>query len=300
MTMASGGFIMNTRYGRRMNRVIFLGRKTKYKRRILIGCALITAAAVFCIWQNNALTVSKYEYETQKVNGHFDGYVICQISDLHNKMFGKDQGRLLKRIRNEKPDLIVITGDIIDGNHTHVETALSLAASLPDIAPAYYVTGNHEYRVAPRVLDALLRGLEQSGIEILDNDAREISYENDGFYLLGLDDNSLTDKTLEHLVSDLDKNRLQILLAHEPQNFEKYAETGVDLVFSGHAHGGQIRIPFVGGLVAPDQGFFPKYTCGIYKYKQTEMLVSRGLGNSILPVRVFNRPEIVILTLRSR
>ena len=184
------------------------------------------------------------------------------------------------------------------------------------ICPVYYVTGNHEYWLEKSEYDELMDGLIGAGVVILDDQVVEISRGDAKFRLVGLDDKSLADGTLEALLSDESirndqaeqkeetadnedsgEKELTVVLAHEPQYLVRYASIGVDLVLSGHAHGGQFRLPFVGGIVAPDQGFLPEYTSGEYYMDGTEMIVSRGLGNSVIPVRLFNFPEIVCVEL---
>jgi predicted MPP superfamily phosphohydrolase len=254
--------------------------------------------SIFCIWQNNDIIISEYVYETAKMSDAMEGFKIAQVSDLHNKVFGKDHKILLNKLKNEKPNIIVITGDLVDSKKTNVDAALEFVKGAIEIAPVYYVTGNHEFWLSSNDWDKLMQGMEQYGVVILDNKVSNIEFNNEfGFYLIGLSDSNLLDNTLKSLCSDIDSDRLQILLAHEPQNINHYSEAKVDLVLSGHAHGGQMRLPLIGGLVAPDQGLFPKYTSGTYIDKNTTMIVSRGLGNSIIPVRIFNRPEIVIITL---
>lgn len=267
-------------------------------KKTLIILAVLALITLYFIWQSNDLTVSRYTYQNKKITEALDGYKICQISDLHNKLFGKDQRRLLSLIEREQPDLIVITGDIIDDFHTDIANALALTDRLTSIAPVYYVTGNHELNTGVETFNALLEGLESGGVTVLRDAVREISNGGESFYLLGLDDSSRRDGTPARLVSELSDDKLQVLLVHRPENFELYAAAGVDLVFAGHAHGGQVRLPFIGGLYAPGQGFFPKYTCGMYTLGASTMVVSRGLGNS-LPGRINNRPDLVVVTLAS-
>ena len=161
----------------------------------------------------------------------------------------------------------------------------------------YYVTGNHEAR-APEAAQALLDGLTRAGVTVLRSEAVDLQEGGESIRLIGVDDPSFggeanLDATLEALSSD----DFTILLAHRPEKIDEYAKWGIDLVLSGHAHGGQIRIPGIGGVYAPGQGFFPKYTSGEYAVGGTTMIVSRGLGNSVLPLRVNDRPEVVIVTL---
>ena len=267
-------------------------------KKTLIILAVLAVVTLYFIWQSNDLTISNYTYQNKKISGSLSGYKICQISDLHNKLFGKNQSRLIKLITREQPDLIVITGDIIDDSHTDVAKALELTDRLTAIAPVFYVTGNHEYQVDSEAFESLLEGLERGGITVLRNKTCEITLDSDSFYIIGLDDNSRLDGTLPQLISSLDAYKLKILIVHRPEYFELYAEAGVDLIFAGHAHGGQIRLPFIGGLYAPGQGFFPEYTCGLYSFGSSAMVVSRGLGNSV-PGRVNNRPDLVFVTMEA-
>ncbi len=270
------------------------------KVKMLIGLLIIVfGIVIFCIWQNNHIVISRYVYENNKIGVKLDGFKIAQISDLHNKEFGDNNKRLLYKLREEKPNMILITGDIVDRNRTNINIALEFVKGAVEIAPVFYVTGNHEYSISGEDWNKLMQGMSDSGVILMDNKAINIyKGEEIGFYFIGLSDINLTDGTLQTLISNLNPDKLQILLAHEPQNLDYYSQTKVDLVFAGHAHGGQFRLPFLGGLVAPNQGFFPKYTAGTYLEDQTTMVVSRGLGNSVIPVRIFNRPEIVIVTLK--
>jgi len=271
-------------------------KKIKHKKYVILFIVVIVIT-IFCLWQNNDIVVSNYVYKTKKINADLGGYKIAQISDLHNKEFGKSQKRLLKILKEENPNLIVITGDIVDSSRTDIDVALEFVKGAVDIAPVYYVTGNHEHWLKADDWNVLMQGLKQCGATILDDEVVEIG-NNHSFYLIGLNDNTLSSNILNELCSNLASDKLQIMLAHEPQYINKYSEAEVNLVLSGHAHGGQIRLPFVGGLVAPKQGIFPKYTSGVYIENNTTMIVSRGLGNSIIPIRIFNRPEVVIVKLQ--
>ncbi|MBH1942259.1 metallophosphoesterase [Mobilitalea sibirica] len=273
--------------------------KKKNVRKIIVLVIMGLFVLFFCIWQNNDIVISHYSYKTSLIGDNLNGYKIAQISDLHNKRFGKNQKHLLNILDKENPDIIVITGDIVDSNHTNIDIALEFIKGAIELAPVYYVTGNHEYWLSNHDRDKLMKGMERNGVTILDNKVIYMEKENgNGYYLIGLSDKNLSDHVLPSICSSIDSNKLQILLAHEPQYFDNYSKADVDLVLSGHAHGGQIRLPFIGGLIAPDQGFLPKYTSGTYINKNTTMIVSRGLGNSIIPMRVFNRPEVVIISLQ--
>ena len=202
-------------------------------------------------------------------------------------------------MREQKPDIIVITGDIVDGFRTKVEVALEFVSGAVKIAPVYYVSGNHELLLSTEELSLLLDGIKTAGATILDNRATYIQRKEESLYLIGVNDGSNTDR-LKNILNTLDtQGNLRILLAHRPEHIDSYSENKIDLVFSGHAHGGQVRLPFIGGLVAPEQGLFPKYTAGKYVLGETAMIISRGLGNSIIPIRVFNRPDIVVTVLKA-
>lgn len=277
-----------------MNSEYIRSNRKKYIKSAIVLLIVITLL-LFCNFQNKHLETTHYTYEAEQLGVDLDGYRIVQISDLHNAKFGKNNQKLVDRIRECAPDMIVLTGDLVDSNHTNVDRAVQFVDEIVKICPVYYVTGNHEYWLDTSEYEKLMDGLVSAGVVILDNQVVEISRGDAKFRLVGLDDKSLADGTLEALLSD--EKELTVVLAHEPQYFARYAGTGVDLVLSGHAHGGQFRLPFVGGIVAPDQGFLPEYTAGEYYMNGTEMIVSRGLGNSVIPVRLFNYPEIVCVDL---
>lgn len=273
--------------------------ETENKNRIVIILAAVIAIALFCTFQNKHLVVSNYVFESDKIGKNLDGFRIVQISDLHNDLFGPDNRRLLDRIEKCAPDVIVITGDLVDSNRTDTGRALTFVNKARRIAPIYFVTGNHEHWLDSAEYDTLLSGLENEGTVILNDDCFEIERGSDRMWLVGLDDKSLDNSVkLGEMIEG--KEELTVLLAHEPQYLKYYANTKVDLVLAGHAHGGQIRLPFVGGLAAPDQGVFPQITAGVYLMGDTEMIVSRGLGNSIAPIRLFNYPEVVCVELKSK
>lgn len=269
-------------------------KKQKYIK-LAITLSIVIVIILFCNFQNKHLETTHYTYAAEQLGVDLDGYRIVQISDLHNAKFGKNNQKLVDRIRECEPDMIVLTGDLVDSNHTNVDRAVQFVDEIVKICPVYYVTGNHEYWLEKSEYDELMDGLIGAGVVILDDQVVEISRGDAKFRLVGLDDKSLTDGTLEALLSD--EKEFTVVLAHEPQYLVRYASSGVDLVLSGHAHGGQFRLPFVGGIVAPDQGFLPEYTAGEYYMNGTEMIVSRGLGNSVIPVRLFNFPEIVCVDL---
>ena len=278
------------------------------KKKIIISLIIIVLLSLisyYLYYENNTLQVSNYIVTSDRVPEDFNNYKIVQISDFHNTKSKKLHNSLVKEIKNIKPNIIVITGDFIDGNRTDVNTSITLIKNIKDIAPIYYVTGNHE--ASTESYSKLQEELINNNVIIL-NGKSEVIENNDGIInLIGLDDPAFNgdpyrdDKTTikdELKAITYDKSNFTILLSHRPEQINTYAEENFDLVLSGHAHGGQIRIPFLGGLVAPNQGLFPKYTSGLYEKDDTKMIVSRGIGNSIIPFRINNRHELVVITLQ--
>lgn len=274
-------------------------KKKLTKKRLILYIVLLVFAVIFCIVNNKWLTVTEHGYMTDKLP---DGcaFTVVQISDLHNANFGIKNRRLVAKIEALSPDLIVITGDIVDSNRTRIKTATNFCEKAADICPVYYVTGNHEHWLDGDKKAELFDGIRKSGAVILDDEAVGITINGGSFTLCGLDDESLYNDTLVSMSEEFDGKQLNILLAHEPQYFDDYCASPADLVLTGHAHGGQVRLPFVGGLVAPDQGFFPEYTEGERSDNGTTMIISRGLGNSVIPLRVFDLPEIVCVRVSGK
>ena len=278
------------------------------KKRVLFVVAFVLVVLiVWTLWGNTALEVNEYEVVSDRIPQGFEGFRIAQVSDLHNAEFGEGNEKLIQLLSQTDPDVIVITGDLIDSRHTDIEIALDFARQAVKIAPVYYVSGNHEARV--REYEDLKMGLAEAGVVILENQKVQITREGESITLMGITDPSFQE---DYLFGDSESVARQaierqqnesdgytILLSHRPELFNLYVDTGMDLVFSGHAHGGQFRLPFVGGLVAPNQGFFPKFDEGRFAEENTTMIVSRGVGNSIIPLRFNNRPEIVLVTLRN-
>ena len=282
-------------------------KKPNKKRVLIVSVLVILCLGIWTLWGNSALEINEYEIVSDRIPEAFVGFRIAQVSDLHNKDFGEGYGQLLTLLSQSNPDIIVVTGDLIDSRQTDLDIALEFAWQAGKIARVYYVSGNHEARV-PEYEDLKI-GLVNAGVVILENQKVEITREGESITLMGIDDPSFQE---DYLFGDSESVALQaienlqdesdgytILLSHRPELFDLYVETEMDLVFSGHAHGGQIRLPFIGGLVAPNQGFFPKYDAGQFTENTTTMIVSRGVGNSIIPIRFNNRPEIVMVTLRN-
>jgi predicted MPP superfamily phosphohydrolase len=266
---------------------------------------IVILTMMFLYWQNNHITETNLTYNNSEIPQSFNDFKIVQISDLHNKSFGKKQSRLSHKLQKINPNIIVITGDLIDKDKTDIEVAMDFVVQAVEISPVYYVSGNHE-KISGKY-NLLKSKLIQAGAIVLDNDIATVKINGESIHLVGLMDVGFyaygytTESVLRsNLTSLLDSaNSFSIVLSHRPEFINDYVKCNAKLVLTGHAHGGQIRLPFIGGLVAPGQGFFPKYTNGSHTIDGTTMIVSRGLGNSIFPFRVFNRPEIVVVKLVS-
>lgn len=258
---------------------------------LIVVCAVVAVVllGLFIYLSNNLLTTSHYTIKSQKIKG--DGVKIVQLSDLHGKRFGKGNCKLLRAVEAQKPNFIVITGDIIHKYREHdISVAVALVTSLCKIAPVYYVSGNHELR--NKKYRFLRDKLANAGALILDDCAMSVC----GINLCGVNCANIKKGAYTSLIRD--KEQFNLLLAHLPQYINEYSVAGFDLALCGHAHGGQWRVPFTKiGVYSPGQGLLPKYTAGMHWCGSMAEIISRGLGNSECPVRLFNRPEIVVVNL---
>jgi len=277
------------------------------KKVIIIIFIIVVLLSYYLYFQNTELQVSSYDIVDNRIPKEFNEYKIVQVSDFHNTKSNKLTDDLVKEIKIQKPNIIVITGDLIDSNKTDVDVAISFIKRLKNIAPTYFITGNHEASISE--YENLKEKLESEDVIVLENKTEVLEIADTKINLIGINDPNMfyqpyasdNEKIKSELIeANYDKNNYSILLSHRPELFDTYVNNELDLVLTGHAHGGQIRIPLVGGLVSPNQGFFPKYTSGIFKEDNTSMIVSRGIGNSIIPFRVNNRPELVIVKLKTK
>ena len=271
------------------------------KKRLWPVPVLILLALILWIgWNDRALGISTYTVSSDAVPQSFRGFRIAQVSDLHNARFGKGNQRLLALLEQTDPDIIVLTGDLIDSRRTDVSAAVEFLSGAVQIAPCYYITGNHESRI-PAELSALLEAAQALGVQILRNSSVTLWQQEEHIRLCGIDDPDFYPEDADY-IADLqtltDDDCFTVLLSHRPELFERYAACGAELVLSGHAHGGQFRLPLLGGLYAPHQGFLPRYDAGSFISGGTTMIVSRGIGNSLFPFRFNNPPEIVLVTLQ--
>lgn len=263
---------------------------------------LVILLIVFCYYENNKLDLTYYNIKSEKCT---DNFKIVQLSDFHSKPFEK----VIEKVKEERPDIICITGDFINDKGKNKDKMLEYGKRLVEIAPVYYITGNHERRLD--YFDFLMSELKEIGFNVLLNEAAE----NEHCTILGLDENqadfsdykarrngTFKYKDMKPYFDNLSKaDDFKIVLSHFPENFEgikelNYSQYDFDLQLSGHAHGGQWIFPFIGPLFSPGQGVFPKYARGSFG-ERPKLIVSRGLGNSEFPLRLFNHPEIVVVNV---
>lgn len=304
-------------------------KNAKKGTKILLSIVVIILLGIMINWyQNNTVVVQDYVVKSAKITKEFDQYKILQLTDLHstNK---KIREKTIAIVKEENPDLIVITGDLIDstiyrdelvdyqsGASTEIPgtNMLTLLSEIKEVAPIYYVYGNHEMMLLDDPdHNSFKVAVEEMGISILNIKEATITKGSSSIQLLGLQDPATLYKNrtyayydsteqrirgmLDEVTAGSDPSTFTILLSHRPEFFEVYSEYPIDLALTGHAHGGQFRIPFIGGVYAPSQGFFPKYEKGVYQADQFDMIVGVGIGNSRIPVRIFNPPEVVVVTL---
>ena len=283
--------------------------KTKGKKHRGRGCltaliilALIAAAAAFLIKDSREdLEISRYEVNSKKLPESFDGFKIVQLSDLHGAEFGEDGMELVEKVKELEPDIIALTGDFVT-DEGDLAAVKKLAGRLTELCPVYFVSGNHEFGsgLAIKVRNIL----ERAGVKYLSNEYLTISRGEDEILLGGVEDplayaDMLSPDELAQKMNDAAPDAFKILLGHRNYWMTEYPELPVDLIFCGHAHGGLIRIPGVGGLIGTDRRLFPDFDAGEYNNGRYTLIVSRGLGNSVSIPRVFNRPEIVCVELSS-
>ncbi len=278
----------------------------KLKIVLFVFAFLLILFLVYSHFENTVIEVTNYTVKSERLPNSFDGFRIVQVSDLHSADFGNGHKGLISKIKACKPDIIVVTGDLCaTDKNKDINLAILFMEKAVKIAPVYYITGNHEAALDRCLL--LMTRIEELGVTILNDDEVTVSVGDESIKLLGVSDPSFdrVSRTKEKSVMRNKLDRLAgvgdsytILLSHRPEMLSIYSEYNIDLVFTGHAHGGQIRLPFIGGLYAPNQGVFPKYTAGIHERNGTIMIISRGIGSSSFPFRINNNPELVCVTLK--
>jgi predicted MPP superfamily phosphohydrolase len=268
------------------------------KRKLII---FIIFSIVFVLINNNYIVKSRFSIQMDE---KYNGYTLVHISDIHNKKFIDGGDYFYKMIKKENPAIIVLTGDLVDRRRYDEDHALEVASHLLEIAPVYFTSGNHEWfsRVYPSFRDKLIK----LGVHVISDETVVIDANGQALQIIGLDDKAKYYLGHESLIAEVEQKRVldsfsyelpTLLLTHRPSTIDLIKDLDVDLILCGHIHGGQIRLPFIGGLLSPDTGMSPDYDNGLYEIEETSLIVSRGIGNSIIPVRVFNLPEIGVITL---
>ena len=277
------------------------GREKAWKWAALLLAAGAAAAGGWAWAMQGELTTARYEVPLPVGLEGLDGVKIAQISDVHSADL---EGPLRAALEEAAPDLIVMTGALGNREDRDLSRALSLARMAAETAPAFFAPGNHE--VDNPCWPELRDGLEEAGVQVLEDRAVLWSLRGEGVNLMGLWDVTHDPLGWAHAQAALPERvralrregALNVLLSHRPSLLEEYGAGGADVVFCGHAHGGQVRLPLAGPVFAPDEGLFPKHTAGVYQAGETRMVVSRGLGNGTPYPRLWNGPELVVVTMK--
>ena len=263
---------------------------------IFIFIGIFILMYLYIKYNVNTLEVTKYVVENKKVPKEFDGYNIVQISDLHSKLFGENNKKLIQKIKSLNPDIVVVTGDLIDGENNNYNVALDFMKEISKLYRVYYIIGNHEQKSL---------NLDNNKVEIVKGDSNinlyglTVPYSCYKYLFDNQETTSIDIDFLEEKLGKVDREQFNILLAHTPFYFDEYEKWGADLTLCGHVHGGIVRLPLVGGLLSPDRKFFPKYDLGEYIKNKSTMIVSKGLGGSKVLIRVNCKPEIVNIKLKN-
>lgn len=273
----------------------------------LIAISSLALLSALIYFDNTLIKVSSYKIKSDKIPKGFNNFKIVHLSDLHSYGLKNYNIQLIKKINNENPNIIVMTGDMVNKYDTNFEKFLSLSETLSKKYDIYYILGNHEVRLKKDDLDLIIQKLKKFGIKVLINEKINIMRKKDYINIYGMDiplsyykiinKPSNVEEIITGVLNQCSEKEYNILLAHNPLYFEEYAKNNVDLTLSGHVHGGMIRLPFVGALLSPERKFFPKYSSGVYEVNIKKLIVSSGIGHSRPGVRLFNRPEIVSITL---
>lgn len=275
---------------------------------------LITFFIVELYIDSNFLQVTNITIKNKKIPSNFNGYKILHLSDLHSKSFGEKNIDLINKINKINPDVIVMTGDMVNCNDVNYDSFLNLVKGLSKKYKIYYIMGNHEQSMEYEKRKVIFDFLEANEVKILDNEKIILENNNQTINLYGSWCNlryyssskikekyEFTSEVMDRIMenSPIEEEKYNILLAHNPNFIEAYTKWGADLVLSGHIHGGMVRMPYIGGIFSPDTMFFPKYTSGVYNVNDKKLIVSRGLGRGVRGFRFLNRPEINVITLQS-
>jgi uncharacterized protein len=276
---------------------------------------IVLIIIIYSYFENRNLEVTHYDIKSKRIPEEFDGVKLVVLADLHNNSYGNNNEILLSKIKDEKPDYIIMAGDMVVNNKPNqTKTPLSLISELSKNYPIYYGIGNHEQSLMPGGRKAsphyetYQNELKKLGVNLLINQQETIVKGNESIRITGLmigaeyfkklKQPKLETKYLQKLVGIPANQCYNILIAHNPVYFKQYTEWGSDLTFSGHIHGGIVRLPGLGGVISPQYKFFPKYDAGRFDKEGKTLLVSRGLGMHTIKLRMFNRPELMVVTLK--
>lgn len=291
----------------------FIKDRERVCERLMMLLALLLFGIGFLYFELETLKVSRFYLKTEKLKHKIK---IVHLSDLHSKEFGVNNERLIKKVRELKPDLIVTTGDMISSTDHNGDAFLSVAAALSDQIPMYYIEGNHELTARYDTLnlengwyETYLNDLRALGVHVLKNDTNLIQLQDVKLHIQGLTvplahycavpekisaiDDIHPIKKVSDVLEPTSPHHYNILLAHNPFLIPIYLEHEVDLICCGHVHGGAVRLPFIGGILSPERKLFPKYSGGHYRFNSSNLIVSRGLGR----LRLFNRPDVVMIEI---
>ena len=271
-------------------------------RRLAVLAVFLLVLVLFFRWENTSLQIARFDPVFTDLPTGFDGCRIVVLSDLHGAEFGENNEELFQTVADQSPEYIFYLGDLEDKYRgPEPGYAEAVAAGLTAIAPTYYVTGNHEWAIGD--VPELKERLAAQGVTVLSNNFTTLERNGDTVVLAGIDDpNGYADQkppeTVAAEVYAAYGDPFWLLLAHRNDRFEEqYSLLGADLVLSGHGHGGIIRLPFTDGLLSTDRTLFPSYTAGLYDKNGSALFVTRGLGNSGPSFRLWNRPEVAVVTL---
>ena len=279
------------------------------KRVALVLIILLFLMIVYLITGlDNSLVVTHYTITDSSLPEGFDGFVIVQLSDLHGARFGDDQKDIIRLVQNENPDIVLLTGDMIDSKELYSEPAIELVSGLSEFFNVYAVTGNHEIDILRRNTNFYNESYAQliaAGMIDLDNSSVIFGKNGDFIRICGFADPRDV-KTNQELIKRFNNNisslyypeTYNILLLHRANLAEWVRNKEFNVIFSGDNHGGQIRLPLVGGVISEDRSLFPKYDSGVYKLDDSFLIVNRGLGNTKMLPRIHNPPEVVVVTLK--
>ncbi len=261
---------------------------------LLLGFLSVLGVSVKAFYDTNVFKVNHVNFQTSKIPKDTE-ITILQISDVHNKVFGEGNDRILEKVKEIDANIIVLTGDLVDRSTEDLTSIFSFVEGLTAINESvYFVSGNHEWD--NKYKQELLAGLEQRKITILNNKNKTLSIDGTELNLVGLDDESTNHENLDLAFEEVDEDIYTVLLSHSPGVVESYDRIPADLILSGHTHGGQIRLPIIGALVAPNQGYFPEYDKGVFELNANQYLyIDSGLGTSVAPVRFWNQSQISLI-----